>query len=216
MKKYYIIIIMVAALGFSQTGYSQEADATGYIRTYAQPSGMLTFDWIVGIPMGAMSNDFISETSTRGFNMEYRYFLNSPLSIGGGFSWQGYSEKYERSTYETEGVAITSTRFNYLYVFPLYVNFHYYPIKNNHIFPFIGINIGATSIDKQDQIGMYYIQDESWHFNVQPEVGALFKINPRGTFGLIFKAKYNYITYNEGKLNDLSQLNLYFGASFDF
>ncbi|OYT17454.1 MAG: hypothetical protein B7C24_02170 [Bacteroidetes bacterium 4572_77] len=216
MKKFYILIMTIVALGLSQNTYAQQPDATGFIRTYAQPGGMLTFDWIIGVPMGTMSNDFISKTSTRGFNMEYRYFLNDPLSIGGGFSWQGFSEKFERSTYELDEGAITSTRFNYLYTFPLYVNFHYYPIKNNHFFPFIGINAGATSIDKQDQIGRYYIQDKSWHFMLQPEVGALLKINPRGGFGIVVKAKYNYIFYNEGNYNALTQLNFYIGASFDF
>ena len=216
MKRIYILFLMLAGLGISQNSYAQEPDATGFIRSYAQPGGMLTFDWVIGIPMGDMTNNFISKTSTRGFNMEYRYFLNSPLSIGGGFSWQGFYEKYERSTYSNENGAITSARFNYLYTFPLYMNFHYYPMKNNSIYPFIGINVRGTSIDKQDQVGRYYIQDKSWHFALQPEVGALFKIDPAGGFGLIVKAKYNYIFYNEGDFNSLSQLNFYFGASFDF
>jgi opacity protein-like surface antigen len=217
MKKLFIVITLITVLGFSQKASAQEPDATGFIRTYAQPGGMLSFDWIIGVPMGDMkNNNFISEASTRGFNMEYRYLFNSPISVGGGFSWQGFSQKYDRATYTTDGAAITSTRFNYLYTFPLYVNFHYYPIKNNTFYPWVGINVGMFNIDKQDQIGRYYIQDKSWQFGFQPEIGALIKPNPHGGFGFTVKAKYNYILYNKGNYNNLTQLNIYIGAAFVF
>ncbi len=216
MKKIFIVLTLMAVLGLSQSVNAQEPDATGFIKTYAQPGGLLSFDWIIGIPVGDMSSDFISKTSTRGFNAEYRYLFNSPISVGGGLSWQGFSEKYDRHTYEFEGGAVTSTRFNYLYTFPLYVNFHYYPIKSNYIFPFVGINAGAFHIDKEDQIGSYYVEDESWHFGVMPEIGAVFKFDPYSSFGISVKAKYNYIFYNENKYNDLSQLNIYIGATFIF
>lgn len=216
MKKLYIVLALVTFLGFSQSVKAQEPDATGFIRTYAQPGGMLSFDWIIGVPVGDMSKEFISDVSTRGFNMEYRYFFNSPLSVGGGFSWQGFSQKYDRSTYTGDDVAITATRFNYLYTFPIYVNFHYYPIKSNFISPFVGINVGLIYVDKQDQVGRYYVQDENWQFGIMPEIGALIKPNPSGGFGFTVKAKYNYILYNEGKYNDLSQINIYLGAAFIF
>ncbi len=206
----------MTVLGLSHSVKAQEPDATGFIKTYAQPGGLLSFDWIIGVPVGTMSSDFISKTSTRGFNVEYRYLFNSPISVGGGLSWQGFSEKYDRHTYEFEGGAVTSTRFNYLYTFPLYVNFHYYPIKSNYIFPFVGINAGAFHIDKDDQIGSYYVEDESWHFGIMPEVGAVFKFDPYSSFGISVKAKYNYIFYNENKYNDLSQLNIYIGGTFIF
>lgn len=216
MKKLYIILTLITILGFSQSVKAQEPDATGFIKTYAQPGGLLSFDWIIGVPTGTMNSDFISETSTRGFNMEYRYLFNSPISVGGGFSWQGFSQKYDRSTYSFDAGAITSTRINYLYTFPIYMNVHYYPMKTDYIFPFIGINAGLFHIDKQDQIGSYYIQDEMWTFGIMPEIGAIFKLDPYSGFGISVKAKYNYIFYNEGKYNDLSQLNIYIGATFIF
>jgi len=214
MKKLYIILALISVLGFSQKASAQEPDATGFIRTYAQPGGMLSFDWIIGVPMGDMNSNFISKTSTRGFNVEYRYFFDSPISLGGGLSWQGFYQKYDRATYSTDGIAITSTRFNYLYTFPIYMNFHYYPLKTNYVFPFIGVNMGAFHIDKQDQIGRYYVQDESWHFGIMPEVGALFKLDAHSGFGITVKAKYNYIFYNENNYNSLSQLNIYIGATW--
>lgn len=216
MKRLFIVAILFAFLGLSNQASAQKPDATGFIKTYAQPGGMLTFDWIIGVPVGQMSDNFISKTSTRGFAMEYRYLFNDPISVGGGFSWQGFSEKFERSTYELEGAAITSTRFNYLYTFPLYVNFHYYPLKNNHIFPFIGINAGMFNIEKQDQIGQYYVEDKSWQFGFQPEIGALFQLNPGSGFGFIVKGKYTHILYNEGVYNSLSHFDIHIGATFVF
>ena len=216
MKKIFIALTLITILGFSTKVDAQQADATGFIKTYAQPGGLLSFEWIIGVPVGIMSSDFISKTSTRGFNMEYRYLFNSPISVGGGFSWQGFSQKYDRHTYEFESGAITSTRFNYLYTLPLYVNFHYYPVKSNYIYPFVGINIGAFWVDKQDQIGRYFIQDENWQFGLMPEIGALIKFDPYASFGITVKVKYNYILYNEGKYNDLSQLNIYLGGTFIF
>jgi len=216
MKKLFLVLTLISVLGFSQSVKAQEPDATGFIKTYAQPGGMLSFEWIIGVPVGTMSSDFISSTSTRGFNAEYRYLFNSPISVGGGLSWQGFSEKYDRDTYEFDGGAITSTRFNYLYTFPLYVNFHYYPVKSNYIFPFVGVNIGGVHVDKQDQIGRYYIQTKEWEFMVAPEIGALIKFDPYSSFGISVKVRYNYILYNVGKFNDLSQLNFYVGGTFIF
>lgn len=216
MKRVLIIIALIAGFTFTNKVQSQEPDATGFIRTYAQPSGMLTFDWIIGVPVGDMSDRFISNTTTRGFAMEYRYLLNGPFSVGGGFSWQGFYQKYERKTYDFDGGAITSTRFNYLYTFPLYVNFHYYPLKNNTIYPFIGINTGMFNIEKQDQVGIYSVVDKSWQFGFQPEVGALIQMNPGSGFGIVVKAKYTYILYNKGAYNNLTHLDFHIGASFVF
>lgn len=216
MKKLYISLLFIAVFGFSFNLKAQEPDATGFIRTYAQPGGMLTFDWIIGIPMGDMNTNFISNTSTRGFSMEYRYLFNDPISVGGGFSWQGFSEKFDRSTYDFDGGAITSTRFNYLYTFPLFVNFHYYPMKSEYIYPFVGINVALIHIDKQDQIGSYYVQDESWQFGLQPEIGALIRLTPGSGFGLIVKGKYTYMLYNQGVFNSLNHFDIHIGASFVF
>lgn len=216
MKRIYILSLIAGFFIFSNTAISQEADATGFIRTYAQPGGMLTFDWVIGVPVGDMNDQFISKTSTRGFAMEYRYMLNGPVSVGGGFSWQGFYEKFDRNTYELDGGAITSTRFNYLYTFPLFVNFHYYPLKNNYIYPFIGLNAAMVSIDKQDQIGQYYVQDKSWQFALQPEIGALIQMSPGSGFGFVVKAKYNHMFYNEGKFNNLSHIDFHIGAAFVF
>lgn len=216
MKRIYILSLIAGFFIFSNTAFSQEADATGFIRTYAQPGGMLTFDWVIGVPTGDMNDNFISKTSTRGFSMEYRYMLSGPFSVGGGFSWQGFYEKKDRSTYVFDDGAITSSRFNYLYTFPLFVNVHYYPLKNNFLYPFIGLNVAMVSIDKQDQIGQYYVQDKSWQFALQPEIGALIKMSPGSGFGFVVKAKYNYMFYNKGNYNNLSQINFHIGASFVF
>lgn len=216
MKKIYIIAILFGLLGFSNQANAQQPDATGFIRTYAQPGGLLTFDWVIGIPVGKMNSDFISETSLRGFSMEYRYLFNSPFSIGGGLTWQGFSQKYERSTYVLDGGAITSTRFNYLYNIPIFVNAHYYPLKSNYFFPFIGLGIGMFYIEKTDQIGQYYVQDDSWQFGLQPEIGTLIQINPGSGFGFVVKAKYNYMLYNKADFNSLSHIDFHVGASFVF
>lgn len=216
MKNILKLIILGSLIISSSILKSQEADATGFIRTYAQPGGMLTFDWVIGVPTGDMSSNFISKTSTRGFAMEYRYMLNGPISVGGGFTWQAFYEKFERDTYQFDDGAITSTRFNYLYTFPIFANFHYYPLKSNYIYPFVGLNVAMVSIDKQDQVGQYYIQDKSWQFALAPEIGALIQMNPGSGFGIVLKAKYNYMFYNKGNFNNLSHINFHIGASFVF
>jgi hypothetical protein len=216
MKKVYILSLLAGFFIFSNNLMSQQADATGFIRTYAQPGGMLSFDWVIGVPAGDMNEHFISETSTRGFSMEYRYMLNAPVSIGGGFTWQGFYEKKDRNTYELEGGAITTTRFNYLYNFPLFINVHYYPLKNNVIYPFIGLNAAMVSIDKKDQLGIYYVQDKSWQFALQPEIGALIQMNPGSGFGFVVKAKYNHLFYNKGVYNSLSHFDFHVGVAFVF
>jgi hypothetical protein len=216
MKKVYILSLLIGFFIFSNGVKSQEADATGFIRTYAQPGGMLTFDWIIGIPTGDLSKNFIGTTSTRGFAMEYRYLFNGPLSVGGGVSWQGFYEKIDRNTYSFDEGAITSTRFNYLYSFPLFVNVHYYPLKNNILYPFVGLNVGMFNIDKKDQIGSYYVQDKGWEFGLQPEVGALIQMSPGSGFGFIVKAKYTYLLYNEGAYNNLNHIDIHIGAAFVF
>jgi opacity protein-like surface antigen len=216
MKKSIALLFIIIALAWVNPVDAQEPDKSGFIRTYAKPGGLLSFEWIISMPSGDMKKEFISKTSTRGFAIEYRYMFDSPISVGAGFSWQAFYEKKERATYEFEGGAMTTTRFNYLYSFPIFVNAHYYPIKNEIFLPFVGINLGMFNLDKKDQVGQFTVDDNSWQFGFQPEIGTVIQLSPGSGLGFIVKGKYTYILYNEGIYNNISHFDIHVGATFVF
>lgn len=215
MKNLYKLSILGLFLfSLSTSLQAQEGGGSGFVNDFSQPQTMLNVDWVIGLPMGKINENFISETSYRGVNFEYRYFFEAPISVGGGFTWQGFYEKKERGTYEFEGGAITSTKFNYLYNYPWYVNAHFYPLNSGIFYPYIGINTAMVNVEKSFLLGTFEFSDKSWHFGLMPEVGAIIRFSPESSVALNFKAKYAHIFYDMGDYKSINHLNFHLGFSF--
>ena len=72
----------------------------------------LTASWSAAVPMGEM-NDYVRQTSGRGFQVELEQEVIPRMSIGGLMGWQGFFNK-SYTFYYNDYSAISATRRNYI------------------------------------------------------------------------------------------------------
>jgi len=177
MKKNKIFLTIIFIVTFS-------------ISSFAQGGGAWNFTYNMGFPIGE-TNDFLTKPSFRGFLIEGRGFVTNNLAIGGSGGWQVF---YENLGWVTENVNETTTingyKRKYINAVPLMATAHYYFFPGN-LMPYIGLGLGTYYIDARTYMGIYYIEDEAWHFGLAPELGLSI---PFGSSNAAFTAnvKYNW------------------------
>jgi len=155
MKRISIFVVLITFI-FSLS-FSQDSDKSKFFkRVELDRAGLINFNYIMGFPVGDFK-DFINKSSFRGFNFEYRHFLNDNMSVGGYIGWNGFYEETGRSTYTFDNGAITGVLYKYLYVLPIYANLHYYPFPGDPVQPFAGLAFGAIYLNKESQMGILSI-----------------------------------------------------------
>ena len=161
---------------------------------------------MVGIPTGETS-DYIDNTSWRGVNFDFSYFLKRDLAIGLSGGWQVFDEGRGFVT-ETSGTeTISGYRYNYLNSIPLYGTSTYY-FKTDKISPYISLGVGVIYNELEQDIGLIQEQDDAWHFSLKPEIGLDFEVY----YGLELRTSLRYYYVNEaGDLPDLSYLGIGLG-----
>ena len=84
--------------------------------------------------------------------------------------------------------------------------------ENGAVRAYAGLGIGTVYVDTRSDIGFFTIQDKTWRFGVQPEVGVFIPFGLTGT-GVNLSAKYRYAT----KSSDVEALSMVsFGIGFGF
>lgn len=175
-----------------------------------------TFSWPISMGIGA-TNEYIAETSFRGFAIDGRSFLTDNISVGGAWSWEVFDE-IKRDLPPTEVVIdgatghVTGTQYRYLNTIPIFVNSHYYTGQNGGVRAYVGAGIGTVYVDQRTDIGLVTVQTKKWRFGVQPEVGVFIPFGLTGT-GVNLSAKYRYAT----SAGDSEAVNMFsFGIGFGF
>ncbi len=211
MKRISIFIILITFI--ASFSFSQGSDKSKFFkRVKLERSGLLNLKYIMGFPSSDF-NDFIGEKSYRGVNIEYRRFLNDNISVGGYTGWNGFYEKTDRSTYYFDNGAISGVLYNYLYVLPLYANFHYYPFPGDIVQPFAGLAFGALYVNKESQMGILSVFEDSWHFGLAPEIGFFIPFGLNANSGVITSGRFNHAFYKEGNMDKLQYFQWTIGLS---
>ena len=196
----------------------------GVFSANAQYNSIWSVNWQMSQGTGDVK-EYINEFSPRGFEVEGRYFISPSIAIGGKFAWNGIYEKKNRDTYEyNEDTQINSIQRRYLYSMPMMVNAAWFPTEydqENSFFPYASIGVGTIYSRQETDNGLYYTENKSWSFAVNPELGFIFKISD--SFGLNFKAGYTWATFDslpgsdDGKLpviENYGMMNYAVGFSF--
>lgn len=175
-----------------------------------------TFSWPISMGIGE-TNEFIAETSFRGFAIDGRSFLTDNISVGGAWSWEVFDEIKKdlpprEVTIDGTPGHVSGTEYRYLNTIPIFVNSHYYLGQNGSVRAYIGAGIGTVYVDQRVDKGFYTFQTKKWRFGVQPEVGVFIPFGLTGT-GVNLSAKYRYAT----KAGDSEAVNMVsFGLGFGF
>jgi opacity protein-like surface antigen len=180
--------------------------------TAATGQGYFNLTYNMAFPLGN-TNDFISQTSWRGYTVEAGGFVNSHISIGGSFSWEGFYEAFPYQTYSSGTISVSGNLWRYINLYPLVVTGKYYFITEKKFRPYAGIGIGTVSANKLSELGVLTVQDHSWLFGFYSEAGLTYWFN--ATTGILLDARY-LISSTSQNIPSQSSLGLNLGLVWSF
>jgi len=173
--------------------------------------GYTAITYSVGIPMGALS-DYIDQVSYRGVTAEMYWHIKSNFDAGLEVGWNVFYSKEDKKTYESETSSITGVQFRYTNAVPLIAGVRWRKMGGN-LAPYVGAGVGASSINRSTDFGLYRISNNSWEFCVRPEAGIIFKLSD--ALGATAGVKY-YANFKNDKLDEQSYLTVNVGMAFGF
>lgn len=223
MKKNIIatlIFVLISAFAIAdgvpgQMNMSPTNDETS---NFLLPDGYFNINYNLGWGIGDM-NDFISDISYRGFNIDGRKFLNDNFTLGGYMGWTGFQQKYDRATYEYDAGTLTGVVTTTYYNFTLGMNAHYYPMPGAMVQPYVGLGMGPVYQTLQRQIARYYTEDQGWQFMIIPEIGVYVPFGPDSEAGVNTGIRYNLVSYQNshyGFEGGLQYFQWFIGIAFEY
>jgi outer membrane protein len=153
-------------------------------------TGILSYN--IAMPTGDL-NDFISNNSFRGFEVEGRRFIQPNLSWSLSWQWNTFNEATS-GTFKIPNGHITGNQHRILYSWPFLAKAHYYfgepTLGNRNAVPFVGLGAGAYWIRQTLEFGIVAVEETSWHFGFSPEAGVL--IPTVGANDVVLSAGYHH------------------------
>jgi len=140
----------------------------------------------MSIPTGDTS-DFVDQTSFRGIGFEGRWFQAHNTSIGYSLDWNVLHEKTSDAIV-ANNATVSGVQDRTINVFPMLVTGHYY-FGPDHLF-FAGLGAGLYFMEQRLDIGIFTLDNDTWHLGVAPEIGMAFDLtyDVKAILGL----RYNY------------------------
>jgi hypothetical protein len=154
--------------------------------------------------------DFASNYSFRGTAIEARFDVAPPISLGLSLGLQVLDEK-EMDQVVTNGPATASgTAIRTVNFVPLLLKTVYERELGfaDGSFLWGSAGIGAVYIQRRSELGLFFNEEDSWHFGLVPEVGIAFPITERTRF---FSAVAWNFAFESGAIETQSYLNFNLG-----
>jgi outer membrane protein len=204
MKK---ILISIVIIFISTSAFSQISRLLNF-----NAGGMINIQWDISKPMGSMTN-FVNNTSTKGFNIDYRHCYQNNIIIGGRIGWNHFYENtllvIEDNIDNTISIEHGKNSVNAIPI--LFVAD--YMIPSDLFIPYVGIGIGGYfmgTIVSQENITT--VSNNSFHFGVSPEIGITIP-SILNNFGFNMSTRYNH-AFATKKASSYSWFNFSIGFSF--
>jgi hypothetical protein len=189
------------------------AEAQGYsYSTYRPRESMYMFNYEMSSALGSFSDDFIDETSWRGFSFEGRSMVRENLSVGIGFTYNRYDQTYSNLTLTTDsGGTLSGPVYRYADQFAIKGLVHMY-LRPGAVRPYLGVGIGGVWAYSYSQTADLSRADDGFHFILSPEAGLTFTA-ARGasSVGLNLAFRYNYTTADFQQVTDAQSLAVVVG-----
>ena len=191
MKKFFIIILAAFA---TSTAFAQSNT---------------TLSYAIGFPTGDLG-DFIGNVSFRGISLDYRYRIQPNLALGTTFGWSTFYEEVASDTYTLGNESLTGKQYRYSNNIPMLATVTYFLSPDEKINPFGTLGIGTMYTRRNTDMNLYTLEEESWNFLIQPEVGAQIGIADHSSLSLSLK-------YNLGlEAGDLPENQTYLSLNVGF
>lgn len=193
MNKLYYILILVFVCSVSMVN--------GQSNTY------LTYS--MGFGMGDLG-DFVSKTSFRGANLDYRKMVQPSVGVGFNLGWNVFYEEKSYDTYEYKNQSLSGKQFRYSNHIPMMVNADYYLNPGEKMSPFLGLGTGVMYSRRNTDMNLYTLEEEAWNFSLQPEIGLQFNNSISSATTIMLKYNYGF------KAGDLDKPQSYLSLNVGF
>ena len=177
--------------------------------TISAQHNSFTMTYPIAFSMGNL-HDYISQTSFRGFNIEFNRRQKPNLDIGLETGWQTFYQRETSKTYTEGSTSITGIQYRYTNIAPILAGVKFYKVGEKYE-PYAGVGLGVMYVNRSTDFGLYRITTEAWPFTIRPELGVLFHFNP-GVSAML-GAKY-YAAFNTDDLDGQSYLSINVGFVF--
>ncbi len=182
----------------------------GSISLSAQTS-VVNVAWSIGFPSGDLS-DYISDVSARGFSVSYGRFVKPELTVGFSTGWNVFNTSRSYQTYTEGTTSLSGKQWRTNNSIPILANANYYFKKSDKINSYAGMGIGMVYNRRNTDMYIYTLEEESWNFALQPEIGLEYKIDSK--VALTAAGKY-YYCFESGEIPyPTSYFALNIGVSF--
>ncbi|MGB6034827.1 MAG: hypothetical protein WBG42_01070 [Cryomorphaceae bacterium] len=158
------------------------------------------------------TGDFVSEGSFRGVTLEYKKMIKPTLAVGIDGGWSAFYERRAYDTYVDGNAALSGVQYRYQSIVPLFASASYYFAEDGEkIRPYAGMGIGTLFSKRELDMGLYYVDDQSWHFALRPEAGIL--VNASANTDIMLNARYAY-GFEANDVDAQEYLTINIGAVF--
>src|SRR5690606_15609635 len=145
--------------------------------------------------------------------IDYRYHITPEIAVGGSAAWYTF---YERKGYDTytateSTLSASGVQYRYLNSMPLLFVGDYYFNADQKLSPFLGLGIGTTYNRLDNQMGLYDVSVDSWHFTLAPEAGLRYGVGDE-VWGYL-SVRYNN-SFETKELDAQSYLTVNVGIMF--
>ena len=169
------------------------------------------FSYSIGFPSGDFSS-YISDASFRGFSFGYARFVKPNITAGFNVGWNVFYENKGYDTYNEGTASLSGNQFRTNNSVPLTGNVNYYFKQAEKTNIYGGLGLGLVYNHRNTDMYVYTIDEESWNFGLQPEIGLEYKVDSK--LLLTVAGKY-YYCFESGDINaPISYFALNLGVSF--
>lgn len=201
MKKQIIFLILIIFSG---------------IQAWSQPDRLhVSIQYSYALPQASLKEDVTANGSGRGAAIDLQYKLNPLYSIGVGFGWQDYFEKYPREQYQTGQNEITSAVLtNSVQIIPILAKGRFYPLGNEQksmVQPYLSAGAGFSLINFEQYQGQFGGSDNQLKFSWQGGAGADIRFSKTSRAGFTCGIQYNNAGYKEFGFGNFNSINVQAG-----
>jgi hypothetical protein len=166
--------------------------------------------WGVSLPTGD-TGDYVSKVSFRGASVEYRHYYRPDATWGLNVGWNVFNERTDE-TLVLGDVAATGRIWRYVNAVPIYAQWATtFSTDRRASRFFAGLNAGTIWIERRTDMGLWRLDDKTWHPALAPEVGVHLPYD--SILGFV-SLRYHY-AFKAGDAEAQQWLELRIGFSMD-
>jgi hypothetical protein len=168
-------------------------------------------------PLGSFKNEYISNSSPRGFAGDIMYNIDRRWGVGLYFGYQDYYQKYPRAVYSPDkNEDISAVVSNSMQTAPVLVKGMFTPLGNSTSFiqPYISAGAGINLITYKQYLGQFGSSESNAKFMAQGGLGIQIPFGRLSNAGLSLGAVFNYVPYNNNGIKNLNSVDFQAGVHF--